>query len=78
MAVIAAVHGGDTRRLHMLNSAYMVLIPKKEEPLGIGDYRPISLVHRIAKLITKIMANRLAPKLGSLVASNQSTFVRGR
>lgn len=56
----------------------MVLIPKKEDAIRVGDYRPISLVHSFAKLITKIMANRLAPKLQSLVANNQSAFIRGR
>lgn len=78
MAVIGSVHGGDTRILHLLNSAYMVLLPKKEEPIGIGDHRPISLVHSIAKLITKVMANRLAPKFATMIAPNQSAFVRGR
>lgn len=78
MAVIGGIHGGDTRKLHLLNSAYMVLIPKKEEPTGVGDYRPISLVHSVAKLITKILANRLAPKMQDIIASNQSAFIRGR
>lgn len=56
----------------------MVLISKKEDPSSLGDYRPISLVHSFAKLLTKILANRLAPRLGSMVASNQSAFIRGR
>ena len=42
------------------------------------DFRPISLVHSFAKLVTKILANRLAPRLDSLVSTNQSAFVRGR
>lgn len=78
MAVLGAVHGGDTRKLNHLNSAYKILIPKKEDAQTVGDYRPISLVHSFAKLITKIMANRLAPRLGNMVASNQSAFIRGR
>lgn len=78
MAAIGAVHGGDSRKLHLLNSAYITLIPKKEEPISIGDYWPISLIHSFGKLITKIMANRLAPHLGSMVATNQSAFIRGR
>lgn len=52
MAAIGGVHGGDTRGLQLLNSAYMVLIPKKEEATMIGDYRPISLVHSFVKLLT--------------------------
>lgn len=78
MAAIGAVHAGDSRALQALNSALLVLIPKSEEASGIGDYRPISLIHSFAKLVTKILANRLAPKLQTLVATNQSAFIRGR
>lgn len=45
MAAIGVVHGGDSRKLHMLNSAFMVLIPKKEDAIRVGDFRSISLVH---------------------------------
>lgn len=78
MLAIGALHGGESRHLHLLNSAFMVLIPKKEDADSVGDYRPISLVHSFAKLVTKIMANRLAPRLHSLVSVNQSAFVKGR
>lgn len=78
MAAIGALHGGNSRKLHLVNSALMVLLPKKEDARQIGDYRPISLVHSFAKLITKIMASRLAPKLDSMIAKNQSAFIKGR
>lgn len=78
MHAVGALHGGDSRKLHLLNSAFMVLIPKKEDATQVRDYRPISLVHSFAKLITKVMANRLAGRLGEIVASNQSAFVKGR
>lgn len=78
MADIGALHAGDSRMLHRLNSAYIVLILKKEDAIQVGDYRPISLVHSFAKLVTKILANWLAPKLNSMVANNQSAFVTGR
>jgi hypothetical protein len=42
------------------------------------DFRLISLIHRFAKLVAKILANRLATFLDSLVATNQSAFIRGR
>jgi len=64
--------------LELLNSAYITLIPKKEEAWEARDYRPISLVHSFAKLVTKMLANRLAPLLDSMVATNQSAFIRGR
>jgi hypothetical protein len=46
--------------------------------LAVKDYRQISLVHSFAKLVTKILANRLAPHLPDLVSNNQTTFIKGR
>jgi hypothetical protein len=36
---------------------------KRDNTRTIGDYRPISIMHSIVKLLTKILANRLAPRL---------------
>ena len=44
----------------LLNSAIVALIPKKDSANGINDYRPISLIHSIAELVSKL---RLRPKL---------------
>jgi hypothetical protein len=58
-----------------LNSAYIIMIPKKEGAEQVKDFRPISLVHSFAKLITKILANRLATKLGvDLVTRGSQKF----
>jgi hypothetical protein len=62
----------------LLSSAYLILLPKKEDAISACDFRPISLIHSFAKLTTKILANRLGPHLQDLVAANQSVFVRGR
>jgi len=78
MAAIISLQQGDTRKLKLLNSAFLTLIPKKADAVEAKDYRPISLVHSFAKLVTKMMANRLAPYLDKLVATNQSAFTRGR
>jgi len=39
---------------------------------------PFSLIHSFAKLVTKLVANRLASKLNEMVAANQSAFIKGR
>lgn len=78
MAALGAVHEGDARQLHLLNSAYIVLLPKETDALQVRDYRLISLVHSFAKLITKLLANCLAPHLSKIVAPNQSAFIRGQ
>ena len=78
ITAIVFLQQGDARKLELLNSAYLTLIPKKVEALEARDFHPISLIHRFAKLVTKLMANRLAPLLDRLVATNQSAFTRGR
>ena len=47
-------------------------------PAIISDYRAISVINTIAKLVTKIMANRLQPHLTKLITTNQTAFMRGR
>lgn len=78
MAAIITLHQGNARGLGLLNAAYITLIPKKDDAVLAKDFRPISLVHSFAKLITKILANRLAPLLDSMISTNQSAFIRGR
>jgi hypothetical protein len=78
MAAINRLMQGDVSRLSLLNSAYITLLPKSTEALELKDYRPISLIHSFAKIIMKLLANRLASKLPQLVSLNQSAFVKGR
>jgi hypothetical protein len=68
----------DSRSFNHLNDAYMFLLRKKEHPVEIRDYRPISLIHSFGKLITKCLAKRLAGVLDGLVLRNQSAFIKGR
>lgn len=63
---------------HLLNSAHIVLIPKKETASSALEYRPISLMHSIAKLLGKLLSTRLAPELHHLVSSCQSAFIKKR
>ena len=55
-----------------------MLLPKKDFALTPADFRPISLMHSIAKLVTKLLANRLAPTLHQIVSPSQSAFIKGR
>jgi len=60
-----------------VNNGLIVLLPKKPDAKEARDYRPIALIHSFAKLISKLLANRLAPKLAAMIGSNQSAFIKG-
>jgi hypothetical protein len=68
----------DMHNLHKVNEALLTLLPKSLEAVGMRDYRPISLIHIIGKLISKVLANRQAPRLHELVHHAQSAFIKGR
>lgn len=60
------------------NETNGVLIPKKKCLTRILDMRPISLCNVLAKVITKVLANRLKVLLGEVVNDTQSAFISGR
>jgi mannosylglycoprotein endo-beta-mannosidase len=79
--VMAVVHlFGDlhVENFHWLNSANIALLPKKEGAEEIVDYRPISLIHIVAKILSKTLANRLGPFMDELVSNAQSAFIKKR
>ena len=67
-----------TTRLNLINEANIVLLPKIQDAASLSDYRPISLINSVVKIITKILANRLAPHLNSLVSYAQNAFIKKR
>ncbi|GKB52572.1 putative RNA-directed DNA polymerase [Tanacetum coccineum] len=60
------------------NSSFIILVPKFEDPLTIGDFRPISLIGCKYKIIAKILANRLAIVILSIIGEVQMAFLKGR
>ena len=44
----------------------------------MSDFRPISLVGGLYKLLAKVLANRLKKVVGRMVSSTQNAFVEGR
>ncbi|XP_076892373.1 uncharacterized protein LOC143544101 [Bidens hawaiensis] len=59
-------------------SSFIALIPKIKDPLHPKDFRPISLIGCINKVISKVLVNRLKPVIGSLISEEQSAFLHGR
>nr|CAN68550.1 hypothetical protein VITISV_027787 [Vitis vinifera] len=61
-----------------LNSTFLVLIPKKGGVEDLGDFRPISLLGGVYKLLAKVLANRIKGVLDKVVSPDQNAFVKGR
>jgi hypothetical protein len=59
-------------------SYFVTLIPKVDIPFGISDYRPISLLGCLYKLIAKVLASKLSKVMSSIIAPTQSAFLKGR
>lgn len=61
-----------------LNHTFLTIIPKKEKPQTLADYRPIAYANVLYKIISKVLCNRLKHFLPFLIAGNQSAFIPGR
>ena len=61
-----------------LNTTFLSLIPKKVDATNIRDFRPISLIGSIYKLLAKVLANRLKLVLDDVIFESQNSFVGGR
>lgn len=61
-----------------LNVSFILLIPKIPGANSFKDFRPISLVGGIYKIIAKVLANRLKLVLEKVISKSQSAFIKGR
>ncbi|GJU10293.1 RNA-directed DNA polymerase, eukaryota [Tanacetum coccineum] len=60
------------------NSSFIALIPKTQNANMVKDFRPITLIGSLYKIIAKILSNRLVVVLGDIVNEVQSAFVANR
>ncbi|GKD29421.1 RNA-directed DNA polymerase, eukaryota [Tanacetum coccineum] len=60
------------------NSSFIALIPKTLNPKSVGEYRPISLIGSIYKIVTKILANRLSTVIADIISNVQTAFLPNR
>jgi hypothetical protein len=61
-----------------INSTFIALIPKIDSPQLLNDFRPISLVGSLYKILAKVLANRLRQVIDSVMSDVQSAFVKNR
>lgn len=64
--------------VNSINSTFLVFISKVVGAKDIKNFRSISLVGSIYKLIFKVLAKRLSMVLGEAIGENQNVFVGGR
>lgn len=64
--------------LECLNTSLITLVPKKLNPEKVNDFRPISLLNCVLKVLTKILAERLQRWILKLVHRNQYGFIKTR
>jgi hypothetical protein len=64
--------------LESINMGHITLIPKVAVPIGVNDYRPITLLNCVLKILTKLLANRLQKIVLKIIHKNQYGFLKGR
>jgi hypothetical protein len=61
-----------------VHSTFIALIPKVTSPQRLNDFRPISLVGCMYKVLAKVLVNKLRAVIGSVLSHSQSAFVKGK
>jgi len=51
-----------------INTTFIALIPKVDNPQSLNDFHPISLVGSLYKILVKLLANRLRQVIGSVIS----------
>jgi len=60
------------------NASFIGLVPKVRDPVMLEQYRPISLVEAMYKIIFKVLAGRIKQVLSSIIDESQSVFIKDR
>ena len=60
------------------NASFICLIPKTDNSQQLSNYRPISLVGCVYKMVSKILAIRLKKVISKVINVRQSAFLEGR
>lgn len=60
------------------SSSFITLIPNRNTPVSLNDYRPISHLNWCYKLVAKVLMNRMKMIVGRLIYDTQSAFVHNQ
>nr|KYP55804.1 LINE-1 reverse transcriptase isogeny [Cajanus cajan] len=61
-----------------VSASFLALIPKVLHPISLTEYRPISLISSVHKIISKVLAARMKLVIGSVISRVQIAFVPRR
>jgi hypothetical protein len=64
--------------MQTINISLITLITKVNSPTGVNDFRSITLLNCIVKIITKLLGERLQAVIIPLVHQNQYGFIKSR
>lgn len=59
-----------------LNFSFTTLIPKKQKSMTIPDYRPVSLINGVTKILAKVIRIKLGNFMSKLVSKSQFAFIK--
>ena len=57
---------------------HSLLIPKVNDPQNLNEYRPISLIDSIYKIVAKVLVRRMKEVLPLIIDERQTAFIEGR
>jgi hypothetical protein len=77
MAVFADFYS-QGKFVKSINSTFISLIPTFHGAKEIKDFRPISLVGGVYKIIAKVLANRMRRVMDKIISKPQNAFVKKR
>lgn len=61
-----------------MDYSFICLVPKREGAKTANDFRPISLINSVQKIVSKVLANRLQVGMHDNISPSQSAFLKGR
>ena len=68
----------NSKLAHGVNSSFVTLIPKNDNPSCLNEYMPISLIGSLYKILAKVLSNRIKQVMPMIISESQSTFIGGR
>ncbi|CAL5341169.1 unnamed protein product [Camellia sinensis] len=61
-----------------INRSFVALLPKNENPYSLSDFRPISLIGSLYKVLSKVLSSRLKVVLPKIISESHAAFIGGR